>query len=101
MLRSPAEQAAYEKSLHPGLLEGWNGGLNLGFAVTRGNSETKNLNIGFQCRAQGIPRQADALHELDLRHQRPAGGESPHHRELDRRRSAVRPRFFSARRSGL
>jgi putative salt-induced outer membrane protein len=47
MLRSPAEQAAYEKSLHPGLLEGWAGGLNLGFAVTRGNSETKNLNIAF------------------------------------------------------
>ena len=47
LLRSPAEQAAYEKSLHPGLLEGWAGGLNLGFAVTRGNSETKNLNIAF------------------------------------------------------
>jgi putative salt-induced outer membrane protein len=47
MLRSPAEQAAYEKSLHPGLMEGWAGGLNLGFAVTRGNSETKNLDIAF------------------------------------------------------
>jgi putative salt-induced outer membrane protein YdiY len=47
MLRSPAEQAAYEKSLHPGFQEGWNGGLNLGFALTRGNSETKNLNIAF------------------------------------------------------
>src|SRR5271156_6320375 len=41
VLRSPAEQAAYEKTLHPGLLEGWNGGLNLGFALTAGNSETK------------------------------------------------------------
>ena len=47
LLRSPAEQAAYEKSLHPGLLEGWAGGANLGFALTAGNSETKNLNIGF------------------------------------------------------
>jgi putative salt-induced outer membrane protein YdiY len=47
LVRSPAQQAAYEKSLHPGLLEGWNGGLNLGFALTAGNSETKNLNIGF------------------------------------------------------
>lgn len=46
-LRGPAEQLAYEKSLHPGWLEGWNGGLNLGFAVTRGNSATKNLNIAF------------------------------------------------------
>ncbi|MBZ5663206.1 MAG: DUF481 domain-containing protein [Acidobacteriia bacterium] len=54
MLRSPAEQAAYEKSLHPGLMEGWNGGLNLGFAVTRGNSATKNLNIGFNAMRKGF-----------------------------------------------
>jgi putative salt-induced outer membrane protein YdiY len=47
LMRSPAEQAAYEKSLHPGLLDGWAGGANLGFALTAGNSETKNLNIGF------------------------------------------------------
>ncbi len=47
LIRSPAEQAAYEKSLHPGFAEGWAGGLNLGFALTRGNSETKNLNIAF------------------------------------------------------
>jgi len=54
MLRSPAEQAAYEKSLHPGLKEGWNGGLNLGFALTRGNSETKNLNIAFNATRKGF-----------------------------------------------
>ncbi len=54
MLRSPAEEAAYEKSLHPGMLEGWNGGLNLGFAVTRGNSETKNLNIAFNAARKGL-----------------------------------------------
>jgi len=54
LLRSPAEQAAYEKSLHPGLLEGWNGGLNLGFALTRGNSETKNLNIAFNATRKGF-----------------------------------------------
>jgi putative salt-induced outer membrane protein YdiY len=54
MLRSPAEEAAYEKSLHPGVLEGWNGGLNLGFAVTRGNSETKSLNIAFNAARKGF-----------------------------------------------
>lgn len=53
VLRSPAEQAAYEKSLHPGLREGWNGGVNVGFALTRGNSETKNLNIAFQAARKG------------------------------------------------
>ncbi len=53
MMRSSAEQAAFEKSLHPGLLEGWKGGLNLGLAVTRGNSETKNLNIAFNATRTG------------------------------------------------
>ena len=46
-MRSPADQAAYEKSLHPGMLEGWNGGGNFGFALARGNSETTNLALGF------------------------------------------------------
>jgi hypothetical protein len=54
MLRSPDEQAAYEKSLHPGPLEGWAGGLNLGFAVTAGNSETKSLNIAFNAARTGF-----------------------------------------------
>ena len=47
ILRSPAEEAAYQKSLRPGWAQGWAGGANLGFALTAGNSETKNLNIGF------------------------------------------------------
>jgi putative salt-induced outer membrane protein len=54
MLRSPAEQAAYEKSLHPGIAEGWNGGVNVGFALTRGNSESKNLNLAFLATRKGF-----------------------------------------------
>jgi putative salt-induced outer membrane protein YdiY len=54
MVRSPAEEAAYEKTLHPGLLEGWVGGLNLGFAVTSGNSETRNLDIAFNAVRTGL-----------------------------------------------
>jgi len=46
-IRSPAEEAAYEKSLHPNLLQGWTGGTNIGFALTRGNSQTKNLALAF------------------------------------------------------
>jgi putative salt-induced outer membrane protein YdiY len=42
-----AQQAAYEKSLHPGLLEGWKGGANVGFGLTRGNSQTKSLDVAF------------------------------------------------------
>jgi len=47
VMRSPADQAAYEKSLHPGILEGWAGGGNVGLALARGNSDTTNLALGF------------------------------------------------------
>src|ERR1700691_3722940 len=46
-LRNDQAQAAYEKSLHPSLLQGWVGGANIGFALTGGNSETKNHAIAF------------------------------------------------------
>ena len=46
-IRGEAEESVYEKSLHPGLLEGWQGGANVGFALTRGNSQTKNLALAF------------------------------------------------------
>jgi len=46
-LRSDAEQTAYEKSLHPGLLQGWAGGANVGFALTAGNSDTRSLALAF------------------------------------------------------
>jgi putative salt-induced outer membrane protein YdiY len=36
-------QADYEKLEHPGPLHGWNGGVNVGFSLARGNSETSNL----------------------------------------------------------
>lgn len=47
LIRNDAEQAAYDKSLHPGLMKGWNGGLNLGFSLARGNSQTENLGLAF------------------------------------------------------
>ena len=46
-LRSDSEQTAYEKSLHPGLLQGWAGGANIGFALTAGNSQTRSLAVAF------------------------------------------------------
>jgi putative salt-induced outer membrane protein len=46
IVRSADQQAAYEKSLHPSLMEGWKGGVNIGFALARGNSDTTNLNTG-------------------------------------------------------
>ena len=47
LIRSEAEEAAYQASLHPSLSHNWAGGLNFGFALARGNSQTKNLNLGF------------------------------------------------------
>jgi len=47
LIRDDAEQAAYDKSLHPGLAHGWNGGANVGFSVARGNSQTENLALAF------------------------------------------------------
>ncbi len=47
LIRNDAEQQAYDKSLHPGLTHGWNGGANVGFSVARGNSQTENLAVAF------------------------------------------------------
>jgi len=47
LIRNDAEQAAYDKSLHPGLTHGWSGGTNVGFSVARGNSQTENLALAF------------------------------------------------------
>jgi putative salt-induced outer membrane protein len=46
-IRDDAEEAAYDKSLHPRFIQGWAGGANVSFALTRGNSETKNLALAF------------------------------------------------------
>jgi putative salt-induced outer membrane protein YdiY len=46
-LRNGTEQTAYEESLHPGLLQAWKAGVNAGFSLTGGNSQTTNLSIGF------------------------------------------------------
>jgi putative salt-induced outer membrane protein YdiY len=46
-LRNDQEQATYEKGLHPTLWQDWTIGSNVGFALTRGNSESKNLSLAF------------------------------------------------------
>ena len=47
IIRNDAEEAAYQKAQHPTLTQGWTGGINLGFSVARGNSETENLALAF------------------------------------------------------
>ena len=46
-LRSQSEETAYERSLHPTVLQSWQINSSLGFALARGNSRTTNLAIGF------------------------------------------------------
>ncbi|MGA7925457.1 MAG: DUF481 domain-containing protein [Candidatus Sulfotelmatobacter sp.] len=46
-IRNDADQLAYEKSLHPSLLEGWKGAAVVGFSLTGGNSQTENLSVAF------------------------------------------------------
>ena len=46
-LRSESEQAQYDQSQHPRFTQNWAGGINVGFALTRGNSQTKNLSLAF------------------------------------------------------
>ncbi|MGC2108624.1 MAG: DUF481 domain-containing protein [Candidatus Korobacteraceae bacterium] len=47
VMRSTADQAAYEKSLHPGFLEAWAGGGSFGLGLARGNSDTTSIALGF------------------------------------------------------
>src|SRR6185437_11805959 len=47
VMRSADEQRVYESTLNPGWFEQWSGGADLGFALTRGNSNTTNLALGM------------------------------------------------------
>jgi hypothetical protein len=47
LIRNDAEQTLYDRSLHPGWRDSWAGGANVGFALTRGNSQSKNLALAF------------------------------------------------------
>jgi putative salt-induced outer membrane protein YdiY len=47
LIRNDAEQAAFDRALHPGLRHGWTGGANIGFSIARGNSDTENLALAF------------------------------------------------------
>jgi putative salt-induced outer membrane protein YdiY len=55
LIRNDAEQAAYEKTLHPKLTQGWTGGANVGFSIARGNSQTENLALAFNAARPTLP----------------------------------------------
>jgi len=47
LIRNDAEQHSYESYLHPGLRHGWDGGVDVGFSLARGNAQTENLALAF------------------------------------------------------
>lgn len=68
-LRNEAEQQAFEKSQHRDFLRRWEGGLDAGFDLSRGNSETRNFRFAFRS-ARKIGRDnltlyAETLYSLD------------------------------------
>src|ERR1700733_13009497 len=92
VVRGQDQETAYEKSLHPSLLEAWKGGANLGFALSRGNSETTNLTTGFTADRKTIndeipPYSAPAV--------RPAAAASPIPRSREPNPVATSPKKFS------
>ena len=56
VMRSPADQAAYEKSLHPGMLEGWAGGGNVRPGPGARQLRHHQPGVGLQC---GRPTTTD------------------------------------------
>jgi putative salt-induced outer membrane protein YdiY len=55
-----SQQSAYEKIEKASLLQGWKGGVNAGFSLTGGNSETRNLSIGFLADRQSLNSKLSA-----------------------------------------
>jgi hypothetical protein len=52
VLRSPADQKAFEASLHPNWSRGWAGTASLSLALARGNSQTATIGTGFAAARQ-------------------------------------------------
>ena len=76
-LRNSAEQSEYEKSQHRSLLRHWDGGVDAGFELTRGNSKTRNFRFAFAATRKVADEEtsvyADSLYSLD-----DIPGASPH-----------------------
>ena len=68
-LRNDAEQSAYEKFQHRSLLHRWDGGVDAGFELSRGNSKTRNFRLAFAA-AHKVSHQemtvyAQSLYSID------------------------------------
>jgi len=75
IVRSADEEAAYEKSLHPGLLEDWKGGVNVGYALSRSENTTMNFTSGWNADRKTLSDHI-AVYASSLYSKTSAGGES-------------------------
>lgn len=90
VIRSDQEQLAWEKQQRPGLLEGWNGGINVGFALTRGNSQTKTLDLAFDATRTGLHDKL-SLYAASVYNTNDLPTASPHrYRQYEQRWSTLR-----------
>ena len=68
-MRNNVEQLAYEKSQHRSLLHGWDGGLDAGFELTRGNSKTRHFRFAFgavrKASREELTIYAESLYSID------------------------------------
>jgi len=99
VMRNDAQQLAWEKSQHPGLLEGWAGGLNLGFALTGGNSQTKSLALAFDGIRTGLHDKI-TMYEGTVYSTNDASDASPHLTAYNNKGGIrydrdIRPRLFA------
>jgi putative salt-induced outer membrane protein len=76
-LRDNAEQLAYERSQSRSLLLGWNGNLDAGFELTRGNSETRNFRLAFGA-VRKVSRETLSLYAESLYNVDDIAGARPH-----------------------
>ena len=58
------QQSDYEKLEHPALWSDWKGGVNAGFSLTGGNSQTTNLALGFVAARQTLVDKLSAYANL-------------------------------------
>jgi hypothetical protein len=68
-MRNSMEQLAFEKSQRRDFLHGWEGGLDAGLELTRGNSDTRNFRFAFRS-ARKVGRDnlvlyAESLYSID------------------------------------
>ena len=76
-LRDTAEQLAYERSQHRSLLYNWDGSLDAGLELTRGNSKTRNFRFAFGA-VHKVSRQELTLYALSLYSTDDVAGARPH-----------------------